>query len=226
MLFTGYTNGGMGGYGLAAMAGSGSLAAASSGPAEGGSSLDPSPVVLNLVAYIFDQEVDAGHSRIEIVTWPTAEQLAALNERGQQMAGGYGAGGFSGGMMLGGPQLEIIRLSSLVRGPKTPAGVGLLTADELQIVEKTIKLEIWIGDTIRQLQRERGASTQTQQRLQQLMTEAFQNQLARQELEVETILTRASQLKQEISRRRDAEQRVVDVQVERMVLEAQGLLGE
>ena len=62
--------------------------------------------------------------------------------------------------------------------------------------------------------------------LKQLLTEEYETQLARQSIEVETIERRIAELKDEIARRRAAKDRVIDVQLGRIVLEAQGLLGK
>jgi len=63
-------------------------------------------------------------------------------------------------------------------------------------------------------------------RLKQLLAEEYDTQLKRQELEISEIEKRASELREELGRRKAAKERVVDVQLGRIILEAQGLLGK
>ncbi|MCC7339150.1 MAG: hypothetical protein IT422_28995 [Pirellulaceae bacterium] len=66
---------------------------------------------------------------------------------------------------------------------------------------------------------------QTEQQLQQILAEAYDTQIERHELEVKLVEARVAQLRVELVRRREAKPRVVEVQLGRIVLEAQGLLG-
>lgn len=60
---------------------------------------------------------------------------------------------------------------------------------------------------------------------QQILAEVYDTQLERHELEVNLAEARVAQLRVELVRRREAKPYVVEVQLGRIVLESQGLLG-
>ena len=119
-----------------------------------------------------------------------------------------------------------VRLSSLVGEPIGPNDTTRLSQAEYEIVSKTILQQIWMEDAEKKLNAAKGNLAGTEDYLKQLLTEEYETQLARQLLEVETIERRIAELKDEIARRRAAKDRVIDVQLGRIVLEAQGLLGK
>lgn len=142
--------------------------------------------------------------------------------------GGYGLGGEPSAPMNIGPYRRLSELADQ-SGASSPVDVRL-SPEEFQIVSQICRLKIWKADAVQAIQLaehapEAGVMAEQEQHLKQLLTEEFDVQLARQEIEVRTIEQRTAALKQEIERRRQAKERVIDVQLGRIVLEAQGLLG-
>ena len=208
------------------------------GPAvRDGSSASQPARTITILAFVVDERQVDGRVKIELLV-PVV--------RGAQgwggMAGEYGGpmpgnmGGFGGGMMGMGrePSTPVNigtyrRLSELADQTGAPSpGDAHLTHDEFQIVSQICRLKVWKADAVQAIQLdertpEAGAMADKEQHLKQLLTEEFDVQLARQEIEVRTIEQRTAALKQEIERRRQAKDRVIDVQLGRIVLEA--LLG-
>ncbi len=200
---------------------------------------------ITILAFVLDERQEDGRAKIELLTLLPSN----LHEQGN---GGYGGGEYVGGMMgdmaMGGgygggsersaaTPMHIgtyIRLSELAdRNVSITPADARLAPEEYQIVSQLCQLKIWKADAVAALQSNANPAEDPQantlaekeQHLKQLLTEEFDVQLARQELEVRTIEQRTAALKQEIERRRQAKDRVIDVQLGRIVLEAQGLLG-
>ncbi len=98
---------------------------------------------------------------------------------------------------------------------------------EYQIVSDTIRQSLWKEEAIKAINLNKSNSdklAKLEEELKEILLAEYDTQLLRQNVEVERIEQRVVQLKQELARRRDAKERVVDVQLGRIVLEAQGLL--
>ncbi len=242
------SGGGMGGYGGEGGMAYGYGAAGGNGGAPGmsGTPTTLKPII-PIYAFIFDKEQEDNRTKIELLTNPPTQSQKSISAGGPAAgdAGGFGAegqpganpfgaasggetdmgggGGMPGGM---GQVPRYVRLSSLVGEPTGPNDKNRLTQAEYEIVSKTILQQIWLADAEKKLNAAKGNLAGMEDYLKQLLTEEYETQLARQSIEVETIERRIAELKDEIARRRAAKDRVIDVQLGRIVLEAQGLLGK
>lgn len=183
-----------------------------------------SPLVISILAFVLDERQEDGRAKIELLTDFYAVGIGHYSVAGSMMGMGREP---SFPVNIG----TYRRLSELAdqTGASSPADAHL-TPEEFQIVSQICQLKIWKADAVQAIQLaehapEAGVMAEKEQHLKQLLTEEFDVQLARQEIEVRTIEQRTAALKQEIERRRQAKDRVIDVQLGRIVLEAQGLLG-
>ncbi len=99
--------------------------------------------------------------------------------------------------------------------------------DELDIVVDMIQESVWkeeLVDAIRTPGLPDAAVTARETQLRKILTSQYDTQLRRQEHEVRQIESRVAALRNELQRRKAAKDRVVDVKLGRIVLEAQGLL--
>lgn len=91
-----------------------------------------------------------------------------------------------------------------------------------------MRLDIWIEDA-RQLLRatatEAEKFTVVEKHLKTLLTEEYDAQLIKQRGDVARLSEKLKQLQEELERRGQAKARVVEVQLGKLVLEAQGLIG-
>lgn len=219
--------GGLGGYGGGMGPGMGSGMGGSSGPRS-----------LTIRALIFDNDLQQGRPRIELFIEPRPSDNGAPMGMGGMMGGPgiaappgmVGSGGAAG---MGGFDEEfefepakLFRFKSEspgeTRRPRMPAA-------EHQIVTNVIKLQIWKKDAIEYLNRNKSDKqklAEVEKRLRSILTEEYETQLARQEVEVSNIEAQILALRRELQRRQAAKARVVDVQLGKIVLEAQGLLGD
>lgn len=97
---------------------------------------------------------------------------------------------------------------------------------ELLAVAQLVRLDIWIEDTQKAL-RSNGSdaeSTAIESELRKLLTEEYEQQLAKQTEDIARLRQRLEYLQSELERRAKAKNRVIDVQLGKMVLESQGLL--
>lgn len=202
------------------------------------------PTTITILAYIFDNESVDGRTRIELVTPPPPKRPPAggMGGMGGYDMGGYGGeasyGGEGGGYGAGmggygggyGGEMEppkYVPLASLA-ADGTEESASLLSQAELKIVSDTIRQMIWKADAVKQLNNPAAnveATEKLEQLLRSVLTEEYETQLARQEIEVKRIERRVSELRDELARRRAAKQRVIEVQLGNIVLEAQGLLS-
>ncbi|GAB5402262.1 MAG: hypothetical protein Aurels2KO_04930 [Aureliella sp.] len=100
--------------------------------------------------------------------------------------------------------------------------------EELDIVVDMIKESIQkeeLIDTIQTPGLSDEAVASREKRLREVLTAQYDTQLRRQEHEVRQIESRVATLRKELQRRKAARDRVVDVKLGRIVLEAQGLLN-
>ena len=139
------------------------------------------------------------------------------------MPGGMSGG--EGGMSEGLPP-RMRPLASL-GSPKTKASARL-SQSEIKLVTDIICQTIWKADVVKALFASKGqgeSATEHEKLLKQLLAKQYDTQLARQEMEAESIKRRLELLVDELKRRRLAKDRVVDVQLGRLILDAQGLLN-
>ncbi len=217
---------GGGAYGAGGYAGGG-YGGGMMGPG-GAKGMKPQPVI-GIYAYVFDNAQENNRTKIELLIQPPlgSQKLKTVAPDGDANPfGGPGAGAGAG--MMGGmanvPRL--VRLSSLVGEPTDPTEKIHLSQAEFAIVSQTILQKIWKADAVKKLNADKGNSPEAEQFLKQLLTEEYETQLARQEIEVAAIQQQVTELKDEIVRRRTAKDRVIDVQLGQIVLESQGLLGK
>lgn len=182
------------------------------GPGMGMGMSGPAQSPLTIYAYVFDQDIEAGLPKIELVT--------AARRHGDTKAKTELRGTLGKYQQF--DQLEA-SLATLTSGKPS------YSPGELDIVAKTIRQSVWKEAAIKVLNDQDSTAerlAETEQQLKTILGREYDTQLARQELEIDAIEKRISSLRAEVSRRRQAKDRVVDVKVGRIVLEAQGLLKD
>ncbi len=238
----------MGGYGGMA-AGYGDMG----GYGSGAPGARPSQSLV-IYAYVFDKERVDGRTRIELVTHAPNGHAPEMTRGGGGLPGGldggyggdfgsegggegygedFGGGDFGddGGEGFGAAPLpQFVRLSALVAQDAAGAKKKhpTLTQPELRIVSDTIRQKIWKADAVKSLNQrleDPEAVSQTERLLKELLSEEYETQLARQEIEVQQIESRVKKLRNELARRRAAKDRVIEVKLGNIVLQAQGLLN-
>lgn len=99
--------------------------------------------------------------------------------------------------------------------------------EEMLIVTEMIRSQLWLSEVRDEVKQQApGVQPQLEESLRRVLTHEYQTGLARQEFQVKQIQARVKALSGEIARRRQAQQRVIDVKLGQIVLEAQGLLGK
>ncbi len=181
---------------------------------------------INIYAYTFDGEKVIDRTRIELMIEQPDEGMDGGPGLGESGSGGdmYG-----GGMGMGGMSSEPRRMQTFLSlaKPKTQKGAKL-SESEIKLVSDIICQSIWKEDAIKALYQSKGqgeSATENENLLKQLLAEQYDTQLARQEMEAESIKQRLDQLVDELKRRKLAKDRVVEVQLGRLILDAQGLLN-
>ena len=203
---------------------------------------------INIHAYLFDGEKSNDRTRIELmIEQPYGMGMEGMASQGG-MSGGPGgtpgmSGGSDGGMGMGmgmgmpsGPsQMQPFASLGILKA-KAPAnlrqGAGgatpVLSPPEIKLVTDIICQTIWKADVVKALFASKGQGESAKENevfLKQLLAEQYDTQLARQELEAESIKRRLEQLLDELKRRKLAKDLVVEVQLGRLILDAQGLLN-
>ena len=147
-----------------------------------------------------------------------------------------GMGGMEEDMGMGGIRslTKYVPLESLLvlettekAGSKQVPKNRRLTQPELKIVSDSIRQEIWKEDYVQEVSSraaDQDAITTLEPQLKKLLEQQYDTQITRQSLEIQAIEQKVRRLKEELARRTAAKKRVVDVQLGRIVLEAQGLL--
>ncbi len=153
-----------------------------------------------------------------------------LHEEGMEGGGmgGMGMGGMMGGTMQS-PARCYVPLATLAQAKQQTGAKLQLPQQEVEVVSSVIRQNITRRQLVESLHRDLSDTVAVEKievRLKQLLAEEYDTQLKRQELEISEIEKRASELRQELGRRKNAKNRVVDVQLGRIILEAQGLLGK
>ena len=229
----GMSGGGMGGPG--GMAGGAEGGMGYGGGMMGGMAA-PSGVD-RVYAFVFDDEQVNGRSKIEVLT-------GVQSNHGMGMGGGMGMGMGMGSMGMEGMGEGMGSRPSYVLGHLTPLeGIAEFNVKSKQsnkaqspwtnetatLVANFVRLHVWKQDAIRDLKSSNRSTEQmvaTEKLLRELLSEDYDGQLARQQLELMRLQQRLKNVENEIGRRRQAKERVVEVQLGKLVLESQGILGE
>lgn len=207
---------GMGGYG-------GEMG--SGGMGMGGGMGESKPTAnRNIYAFVFDGQVINGRARIEV--------LARAPSFGMGM--GVGAGGEGLEESIPNVVGRFISLKKILVAQRTSkksadAPAGTLTPEVVQFIRDSVSLIVWKRDAIGILRSDEGQKEQsvaTEKLLKELLSEEYDLQLARQQMELTRLQERLKSIEIEIARRRQAKDRVVEVQLGKLVLEAQGILEE
>ena len=174
-------------------------------------------------AYLFDSEKVNDRTRIELmIEQPNNVGTAEMMGMSSESEGGVGMSMM--GMPSGPSRMK--PLASLGT-PKTKA-TARLSQSEIKLVTDIICQTIWKADIVKALFASKGqgeSASENEKSLKQLLAEQYDTQLARQEMEAESIKRRLEQLLDELKRRKLAKDRVVEVQLGRIILDAQGLLN-
>ena len=248
-------NSGMdGGYGgmagssggaMPGMSGGGYPGGSSAGYASGGGYASGSTIVNNRLAitihaYLFDGEKTNDRTRIELmIEQPHGMGMDGMasdgGSAGMMGGGGAGYGGMGMGMSSGPSQMQPFASLGIVKAKATanlrqgPGGATpVLSPPEIKLVTDIICQTNWKSDVVKALFANKGQGDSAKENetfLKQLLAEQYDTQLARQEMEAESIKRRLEQLQDELKRRKLAKDRVVEVQLGRLILDAQGLLN-
>ena len=192
--------GGMGGIGASGggMMGMGGMA----GGMGMGSSTSGMSDLRVVIAFIMDNEQIAGRTRIEV-------------------------------LVPQGPQGNYVRLEALpaARSSKSKTekkASPVWSPATAKLIKDTISLKIWKDDAIKTLQAEEGKGEQaaaSEKLLKAVLSEEYDAQLARQQFELARLQERLKRIQEEFTRRQQAKDRVIDVQLGKIILEAQGIIG-
>ncbi len=205
-----------------------------SGPGGNGSEGTTSPEGLTILAFLFDGEKVNDRTRIEITVFSQPNNVPGGYPGGGMYGGsmgGYGGseGGMAGGMGGMGMDSEPWEMQPFASLGKVKSKFQAKLADsEINLVSDIIRQTIWKDDVLKELRNSKGqgeSASPNEKLLKQLLAEQYDTQLARQEMEADSIKQRLETLLEELKRRRLAKDRVVEVQLGRLILDAQGLLN-
>jgi hypothetical protein len=160
-----------------------------------------------VVAFILDEEQVAGRTRIEVLAPQGARGNYARLEA-----------------LSGAPPAKVGRSSKADK--KAPP---LWSPAAAKLIKDTISLKIWKEDAIKTLKAEEGKGEQaaaSEKLLKAVLSEEYDAQLARQQFELARLEERLKRIQDEFTRRKQAKDRVIEVQLGKIILEAQGILGE
>lgn len=157
---------------------------------------------------------------------------------------GYGAmgGGMDGGMegmMDGGMGMGEMSMGPLVITPleetniakRGPANVQpQFSTSQLKNLAELVRVDCWIEEELETLRAARRGNAAkfagAESSLKELLSQEYRLQLDKQREDIQRLSEKLKALEGELARRASAQERVVDVQLGQLVLEAQGLLGE
>lgn len=158
--------------------------------------------------------------------------------------GGYGdmGGGMAGGMegmMDGGMGMGEMSMGPLVITPleetniakRGPAkGQPQFSTPQLKNLAELVRVDCWIEEELETLRSARRGNADkfagAESSLKELLSQEYRLQLDKQREDIQRLSEKLKALEGELARRASAQERVVDVQLGQLVLEAQGLLGE
>ena len=156
-----------------------------------------------VVAFIMDEEKIAGRTRIEV--------LAPQGSQGNYV------------------RLEALSGARQSKGKVDKKASPLWSPAAAKLIKETISLKIWKEDAIKTLKAEEGKGEQavaSEKLLKDLLSEEYDTQLERQHFELVRLEERLKRIQDEFTRRKQAKDRVIDVQLGKIILEAQGILGD
>ncbi len=208
--------GGMGAPGMAgAMGGSEGMMGMSGGGMAGGglggmsggmgmgSSMGEMSDMRVVIAFIMDHEQIAGRTRIEV--------LAPQGSQGNYV------------------RLEALSAARPSKSKTEKKASPVWSPATAKLIKDTISLKIWKEDAIKTLKAEDGKGEQaaaSEKLLKAVLSEEYDAQLARQQFELARLQERLKRIQEEFTRRQQAKDRVIDVQLGKIILEAQGILGD
>lgn len=105
--------------------------------------------------------------------------------------------------------------------------IGTLDQPRQLLLNDLILQAIWRSEAVRYLQYTdgRGAmAKQAEQVLKEVLRENYDSQIKRQELHIDRLQERIAKLRNELERRRSAADRIVELELAKIVLSAQGLI--
>lgn len=157
------------------------------------------------------------------------------------MGGGMGGGMAGGmeGMMDGGMGMGEMSMGPLVitpleetniakRGPAN--GQPQFSTSQLKNLAELVRVDCWIEEELETLRAARRGNADkfagAESSLKELLGQEYRLQLDKQREDIQRLSEKLKALEGELARRASAQERVVDVQLGQLVLEAQGLLGE
>ena len=195
---------GMGGGGMSGMSGiAGGMAGDGSGGMGMGSSMGTMSDVRVVIAFIMDHEQIAGRTRIEV--------LAPQGSQGNYI------------------RLEALSAARPSKSKTEKKATPVWSPATAKLIKDTISLKIWKEDAINTLKAEEGKGEQaaaSEKLLKAVLSEEYDAQLARQQFELARLQERLKRIQEEFTRRQQAKDRVIDVQLGKIILEAQGILGD
>ncbi len=192
---------GMSGGGMGGMAGGG-LGGMPGGMGMGSSVGEMSDVRV-VIAFIMDHEQIAGRTRIEV--------LAPQGSQGDCV------------------RLEALSAARPSKSKTEKKASPVWSPATAKLITDTISLKIWKEDAIKTLKAEEGKGEQaaaSEKLLKAVLSEEYDAQLARQQFELARLQERLKRIQEEFTRRQQAKDRVIDVQLGKIILEAQGILGD
>ena len=148
------------------------------------------------------------------------------------MGGMMGGSGMVGGMMI--PDgvgnlvivpLEECRIPTYGRTSSEPR----LTVAQLKNLADLVRIDCWIEEelaTLREVRQDAEKFKAAESSLKELLSKEYELQLSKQREDIERMNEKLKALQGELARRASAQDRVVEVQLGQLILEAQGLIGE
>lgn len=151
-------------------------------------------------------------------------------DMGGGSAGGMG-GEMDGGMggEMGTSKVVITPLDEPGKENKFGPTALQLSAKQLKNVVELVRLDCWIEEELEALRasaKDADKSKSIEDSLKELLSQEYEVQLSKQRDDIERLAEKLKTLQAELTRRASAKDRVVDVQLGQLVLEAQGLIGE
>ncbi len=170
----------------------------------------------------------------------------SMSGMGGGMDGGMGGGmgmGMPGGMsgMAGMSNSELTNLRGKITivpleesqsaMSSTPASESIKPFSKAQLknLADLVQLDCWIDaqlTTLRTVRKDAEKFKETEAVLKGLLSQEYELQLSKQRDDIERLSEKLKMLQSELERRMSAQERVIDVQLGQLILEAQGLIGE
>lgn len=161
--------------------------------------------------------------------------MGGYGDTGGGMAGGMEGGMYGDmGMGMGGMSMGPLVITPLEetniakRGPAN--GQPQFSPSQLKNLAELVRVDCWIEEELETLRSARRGNADkfagAESSLKELLSQEYRLQLDKQREDIQRLSEKLKALEGELARRASAQERVVDVQLGQLVLEAQGLLGE